>query len=181
MAGLAGGAEPALHLARGLAAAAAFAGVGQSHRPQNTRAGAVAVCAWHHAALHACGRQLAQHDGIHPARAQAPRARRAASAQPCGDRQLVRADGTLLECTADAICLERQAPAAATALVTGPAPPDRWLRSLHPPAASSAQITGASRMPGSMEDDPLVPCPKPDISWTSLDNLQPLSIHVSLK
>jgi hypothetical protein len=27
----------------------------------------------------------------------------------------------------------------------------------------------------------LVPCPKPDIGWTSLDNLQPLSIHVSLK
>jgi hypothetical protein len=27
----------------------------------------------------------------------------------------------------------------------------------------------------------LVPCPKPDIGWTSLDNLQPLSIHVSLR
>lgn len=27
----------------------------------------------------------------------------------------------------------------------------------------------------------LVPCPKPDIGWTSLENLQPLSIHVSLK
>jgi hypothetical protein len=27
----------------------------------------------------------------------------------------------------------------------------------------------------------LVPCPKPDIGWTSLDNLQPLSVHVSLK
>ena len=27
----------------------------------------------------------------------------------------------------------------------------------------------------------LVPCPKPDIGWTSLENLQPLSVHVSLK
>jgi hypothetical protein len=27
----------------------------------------------------------------------------------------------------------------------------------------------------------LVPCPKPDIGWTSLDNLEPLSIHVTLK
>ncbi len=27
----------------------------------------------------------------------------------------------------------------------------------------------------------LVPCPKPDIGWTSLENLQPLSIQVSLK
>ncbi len=27
----------------------------------------------------------------------------------------------------------------------------------------------------------LVPCPKPDIGWISLDNLQPLSVHVSLK
>jgi hypothetical protein len=26
----------------------------------------------------------------------------------------------------------------------------------------------------------LVPCPKPDIGWTSLENLQPLSTHVSL-
>ena len=27
----------------------------------------------------------------------------------------------------------------------------------------------------------LVPCPKPDIGWTSLENLQPLSVHVSLR
>jgi hypothetical protein len=27
----------------------------------------------------------------------------------------------------------------------------------------------------------LVPCPKPDIGWTSLENLQPLSINVSLR
>lgn len=27
----------------------------------------------------------------------------------------------------------------------------------------------------------LVPCPKPDIGWTSLENLQPLPVHVSLK
>jgi hypothetical protein len=27
----------------------------------------------------------------------------------------------------------------------------------------------------------LVPCPRPDIGWTSLENLQPLSIHVSLR
>jgi hypothetical protein len=27
----------------------------------------------------------------------------------------------------------------------------------------------------------LVPCPKPDIGWTSLEDLQPLSIHVSLR
>ena len=27
----------------------------------------------------------------------------------------------------------------------------------------------------------LVPCPKPDIGWTSLENLQPLSTHVALR
>jgi hypothetical protein len=27
----------------------------------------------------------------------------------------------------------------------------------------------------------LVPCPKPDIGWTSLEDLQPLSVHVSLR
>ena len=64
------------------AAAAAVAGVGQSHRPQDARPGAVAVRAWRHAALHARGRQLAQHGGVDRARAQAPGARRAASAQP---------------------------------------------------------------------------------------------------
>ena len=27
----------------------------------------------------------------------------------------------------------------------------------------------------------LVPCPKPDIGWNSLEDLQPLSVHVSLR
>ena len=62
------------------AAAAAVAGVGQSGWPQDTRPGAVAVRTWRHAALHARGRQLAQHGGVDRARAQAPGARRSASA-----------------------------------------------------------------------------------------------------
>src|SRR3954468_11894026 len=87
--GVAGGFDDALHLAAGPAAAAAVAGVGQSHWPQDARPGAVAVRAWRYAPLHARGRQLAQHGGVDRARAQAPRARRAASAQPRGDRMLV--------------------------------------------------------------------------------------------
>ena len=71
------------------AAATAVAGVGQSHRPQDARPGAVAVRAWRHAPLHARGRQLAQHGRVDRARAQAPRARRSASAQPRRDRELV--------------------------------------------------------------------------------------------
>ena len=51
-------------------------------RPQDARPGAVAVRAWRYAPLHARGRQLAQHGGVDRARAQAPRARRAASASP---------------------------------------------------------------------------------------------------
>ena len=87
--GVAGGPDDALHLARRPAAAAAVAGVGQSGRPQDARPGAVAVRAWRHAALHARGRQLAQHGGVDRARAQAPGARRTASAQPRRDRELV--------------------------------------------------------------------------------------------
>src|SRR3954464_1805367 len=87
--GVAGGSDEALHVAARPAAAAAVAGVGQSHRPQDARPGAVAVRAWRHAPLHARGRQLAQHGGVDRARAQAPRARRSASAQPRGDRELV--------------------------------------------------------------------------------------------
>src|SRR3954453_16824315 len=87
--GVAGGFDDARHLAARPAAAAAVAGVGQSHRPQDAGLGAVAVRAWRHAALHAGGRQLAQHGGVDRARAQAPRARRTASAQPRGDRGLV--------------------------------------------------------------------------------------------
>src|SRR5215211_3431516 len=47
----------------GSGAAAAVAGVGQSGRPQDARAGAVAVRAGRHAALHTRGRQLAQYGG----------------------------------------------------------------------------------------------------------------------
>src|ERR687898_3686008 len=108
MGGVASGIDAAVYLAGGVAAVAASAGVGQSHRPQDTRAGAVVVRAWRDAALHARGRQLAQHGGVDPARAQAPGAGWAASAQPCRDRELVRADGALLECAADTVCLERQ-------------------------------------------------------------------------
>src|SRR3954469_11733910 len=86
---VAGGPDHALQLARRSAATAAVAGVGQSHGPQDARAGAVAVRAWGHAALHARGRQLAQHGRVDRACAQAPRARRAASAHPRGDRMLV--------------------------------------------------------------------------------------------
>src|SRR4051812_27946820 len=78
--GVAGGPEAALQLAARPAAAAAVAGVGQSGRPQDTRPGAVAVRAGRHAALHARGRQLAQHGGVDRARAQAAGARRTASA-----------------------------------------------------------------------------------------------------
>src|SRR4051812_541748 len=87
--GVAGGPEAALQLAARPAAAAAVAGVGQPGRPQDARAGAVAVRAWGHAALHPGGRQLAQHGRVDRARAQAPGARRAASAQSRGDRELV--------------------------------------------------------------------------------------------
>ena len=55
LAGVAGGFDDPLHLARRSAAAAAVAGVGQSGWPQDARAGAVAVRAWGHAALHARG------------------------------------------------------------------------------------------------------------------------------
>src|SRR4051812_5018301 len=72
--------DEALYPARPPAAAAAVAGVGQSGWPQDTRPGAVAVRAWDHAALHARGRQLAQHGGVDRARAQAPGARRTTSA-----------------------------------------------------------------------------------------------------
>src|SRR3954447_7015723 len=44
--GVAGGPDEALHVAARPTAAAAVAGVGQSHRPQDARAGAVAVRAW---------------------------------------------------------------------------------------------------------------------------------------
>src|SRR3954454_20202102 len=81
--------DGALHLARQPAAAAAVSGVGQSRWPQDAGLGAVAVRAWGHAALHTGGRQLAQHGGVDRARAQAPGARRAASAQSRGDRELV--------------------------------------------------------------------------------------------
>src|SRR5215218_4135247 len=67
--GLAGRADPALHPAGGVAATAASAGVGQSYRSQDAGLGAVAVRPWHHAALHARGRQLAQYGGVDPARA----------------------------------------------------------------------------------------------------------------
>jgi DDE superfamily endonuclease len=63
---------------------------------------------------------------------------------------------TLLECAADAVCVERQAPAAATAFSEGPDPPARRLRRLHAPAAPSTQVKGGRRMPGHMADDPLV-------------------------
>src|SRR3954467_10569223 len=86
---VAGGSDEALHVAARPAAAAAVAGVGQPHRPQDARPGAVAVRAGRYAPLHARGRQLAQHGGVDRARAQAPRARRSASAQPRGDRELV--------------------------------------------------------------------------------------------
>src|SRR5215218_2847692 len=46
MGSVASGIDAAVYLAGGFAAAAASAGVGQSHRPQDTRAGAVVVCAW---------------------------------------------------------------------------------------------------------------------------------------
>src|SRR3954466_9955749 len=78
--GVAGRPDEALYPARPPAAAAAVAGVGQSGWPQDTRPGAVAVRAWDHAALHARGRQLAQHGGVDRARAQAPGARRTTSA-----------------------------------------------------------------------------------------------------
>src|SRR4051812_21870419 len=87
--GVAGGPDDALHLAARPAAAAAVAGVGQPHRPQDARAGAVAVRTGRHAPLHARGRQLAQHGRVDRARAQAPGARRSASAQPRRDRELV--------------------------------------------------------------------------------------------
>jgi len=78
--GVAGGPEAALHLAARPTAAAAVAGVGQSRWPQDARVGAVAVRAWGHAALHARGRQLAQHGRVDRARAQAAGARWTASA-----------------------------------------------------------------------------------------------------
>src|SRR4051794_38915287 len=87
--GVAGGADAALHLARRSAAAAALAGVGQFHWPHDARPGAVVMRAWRYAPLHAGGRQLAQQGGVDRARAQAPGARRAASAQPRGDWGLV--------------------------------------------------------------------------------------------
>src|SRR3982751_2508047 len=87
--GVAGGPDGGLHPARQPAAAAAVAGVGQSRWPQDAGLGAVAVRAWGQAALHPGGRQLAQHGGVDRARAQAPGARRAASAQSRGDRALV--------------------------------------------------------------------------------------------
>src|SRR5215213_7441384 len=147
--------DAAVSLAGGVAAAAASAGVGQSHRPQDARAGAVVVRPWRDAVVHPRGWQLAQHGRVDPARPQTPRARRAPSAQPCGDRPLVRADGAKLECPADAVCLERQTPAATTARVPGPAPPARRLRSLYAPATPSAQAKGASKMPSPTADDPL--------------------------
>ena len=64
--------------------------------------------------------------------------------------------GTLLERAGDAVRLERQASAAATALREGAGPSRRRLRSLHLPAAPSAQITCTSRMPNPTADDPLV-------------------------
>src|SRR4051812_15850095 len=87
--GVAGGPDAALHLAARSAAATAVAGVGQSHWPQDARPGAVAVRARGHAALYPRGRQLAQHGGVDRARAQAPRARWTASAQPRGNWDLV--------------------------------------------------------------------------------------------
>src|SRR3954469_4487440 len=86
---VAGGPDAALHLAARSAAATAVAGVGQSHGPQDARPGAVAVRARGHAALYPRGRQLAQHGGVDRARAQAPRARWTAPAQPRGDWDLV--------------------------------------------------------------------------------------------
>src|SRR5215210_1307520 len=103
-------------LARRPAAAAAVAGVGQSCRPQDAGAGAVAVRTWRHAALHACGRQLAEHGGGDRARAQAPRARRAASTQPRGDRRLVGGEGAKRERPAAPLCGKRQTPPAAATI-----------------------------------------------------------------
>src|SRR5215218_750704 len=155
MGSVASGIDAAVYLAGGFAATAASAGVGQSHWPQDTRAGAVVVRAWRDAALHARGGQLAQYGGVDPARAQAQGAGRTASAQPCGDRALVRADGTKLECAADAVCLERKTPAAATALREGADPSRRRVRGVHPPTAPSAHAKGASRMPNPTANDPL--------------------------
>src|SRR5215207_8802589 len=162
MGGVASGIDTAVYLAGGFAAAAASAGVGQSHRPQDTRAGAVVVRAWRDAALHARGRQLAQHGGVDPARAQAPRARRAAAAQPCGDWRLVRADGAVLECAADTVRVERQAPAAAPIRGRGN-PSARRLRGLYPPTTPSQQVKGGARMPAPMANDPLAGCSRGDV------------------
>jgi hypothetical protein len=69
----------------------------------------------HHAALHALGRQLAEHGRVDPAHPQAPGARRAAAVKPRRDRRLVRADGRSVEPAADPLRVAWQAPAAATA------------------------------------------------------------------
>jgi hypothetical protein len=82
LAGMAGGADAALHFAGRAAGVAASAGVGQSDGPQDARDGAVAVRAWSHASLHTRGGQLVEHGRVHRALAQAPRAGRPAPAQP---------------------------------------------------------------------------------------------------
>src|SRR4051812_21492884 len=61
----------------------------------------------------------------------------------------------MLECAADTVCLEWQTPAAETALREGADPSRRRLRSVHRPAAPSAQGKGASRMQHPTADDPL--------------------------
>src|SRR3954468_22544427 len=112
MAGVAGRADGTVYFARTVASAAPAARVGQSHRSQEHRNGAVAVPTRHYAALYATWRQLAEHGRAHPAHPQAPDLGGPASPVSRRDRHLVRADCPSLEPPAHTLCLARQAPPA---------------------------------------------------------------------
>src|SRR4051794_25129189 len=91
---MAGRADDTIYFAR---TAAPAARVGQPHRSEEHRNADVAVPAWHHAALYAARRQLAEHGRVHPAHPQAPRLGGPAPPVARRDRHLVRADRRGLE------------------------------------------------------------------------------------
>ena len=95
-------------------------GFGQSRRAQNARASAVDVRPGHHGALHAAGRQLAEHDRVDPTHPRAPSAGRTTSAQARGDHRVAGGDGARVESGSDTFRVGRS-PSGATGSRSKPA------------------------------------------------------------